>query len=61
MIGRGRAALEQAAPHRPFEARRFAPSASEAANLSISAIFDMSQIKDLAPPEFDKIEKIRSL
>src|ERR1700722_6060230 len=35
--------------------------ASEAVNLSISAIFDMSQIKDLAPPEFAKIEKIRSL
>jgi hypothetical protein len=42
-----------------FEAR-FART-SEAVNLSISAIFDMSQIKDLAPPEFAKIEKIRSL
>ena len=36
-------------------------SSSEDVNLSISAIFDMSQIKDLAPPEFAKIEKIRSL
>ncbi|HEY4922687.1 MAG TPA: hypothetical protein VII40_21490 [Xanthobacteraceae bacterium] len=61
MIGRGRAASEQVESHSPFEARRFAPSASEAVNLSISAIFDMSQIKDLAPPEFAKIEKIRSL
>jgi hypothetical protein len=41
---------------------RFATAgSSEAVNLSISAIFDMSQIKDLAPPEFAKIEKIRSL